>query len=378
MNSMANLLYVLPLLIAVTLMIYYVMRKEIKYKKALRKLLQKDGKQNYINKIVRKLIPVDSKICRFYSSKICKYSRLSMDTMLKIKIVLFISAIIFLALVKYTNVLVQTQEIFTRYDYKTDLIYKIPDVIDKSKALEQEISCFKKALKALTKKDIVNMAGLQQKIINLINRKDFELIIPKETMANKIYYRLTDYYQVRRINILLFVSTGLLVSFIPELYLIIKNAFCRADAKRELRFLKKLIIINGSIKPVDFRKILRILIEKSKYYKNILEEIEESNRKNYTDNRKIYIEKIKTTNDINEKLFFEKLDEANNYNFEQAVKNIKNEFKLERRDIERKTRKRIEFIHVSGLLGAMIIIVLMILYLILPWMKLYNMSQIGL
>ena len=169
---------------------------------------------------------------------------------------------------------------------------------------------------------------------------------------------------------------ALLFSFMPELYLSIRKIFIKADARRELIFLKRLLILNGSIKPVDFMEVLKILIDKSKYYKKILQEIEDKNKKNSVDNCRIYNTYIRNWKDVDLKLFFEKLDEANNYDFDQAILNIENEFRLQRREEIRKVRKRIEFIHVMGIMGFMLIITLLIVYLIIPWMQLYDMNKI--
>jgi hypothetical protein len=78
-------------------------------------------------------------------------------------------------------------------------------------------------------------------------------------MANKVYYRLYDYYRYRQINFVIILFMAIFISFLPEALVFLFNFFARADARRELRFLKKLIIVNGSIKPVDFMELLDIL-----------------------------------------------------------------------------------------------------------------------
>ena len=129
---------------------------------------------------------------------------------------------------------------------------------------------------------------------------------------------------------------------------------------------------------MDFREVLKILIDKSRHYKKILQDIEDKNKRNSVDPGTEYSEYIKGTKELEVKLFFEKLDQANNYDFDQAIRNIENEFRLEKREDVRKIRKRIEFIHVVGITGFMIIILISVLYLIEPWLRMYNMNQIGL
>ena len=108
----------------------------------------------------------------------------------------------------------------------------------------------------------------------------------------------------------------------------------------------------------------------------MLSDIEEKNKKNSVNNRDIYQELIKGAKDLDTKLFYEKLDQANNYDFDQAVLNIENEFKMEKRAQARKVRKQIEIIHAAGIIGFMFLVVILILYLIIPWIEAYNMNQI--
>ena len=164
--------------------------------------------------------------------------------------------------------------------------------------------------------------------------------------------------------------------FIPELLILLFNFLNKSNERAEKRFMKRLIIMNGSIKPTDFMMVLSELIDKSKFYKKILLEIEDSNKKNYEENTKIYQKYIQQSKDLETKLFFEKLDEANNYDFDQAIINIKNEFNLDKRMQTRKVKKTVENIHVWGLVGFMALIVLIIMYLLMPWMTSYDLGSI--
>ena len=123
-------------------------------------------------------------------------------------------------------------------------------------------------------------------------------------------------------------------------------------------------------------ELLKLLIDKAKYHKKMLCDIEEKNKRNSINKRSIYQSLIKNAKDIDTKLFYEKLDQANNYDFDQAVLNIENEFKMEKRAELRKVRKQIEIIHATGIIGFMLLVVILILYLIIPWIKAYSMNQI--
>ncbi|HEX2926042.1 MAG TPA: hypothetical protein VHP38_07280, partial [Ruminiclostridium sp.] len=115
---------------------------------------------------------------------------------------------------------------------------------------------------------------------------------------------------------------------------------------------------------------------KSNYHKKVLVEIEEMNRRNSIDNRNIYQSLTKDTKSIEMKLFYEKLDQANNYDFDQAILNIENEFQMDRRAQARKIKKQVELIHAVGITGFMALIFILILYLIIPWLEMYDMNQV--
>ncbi|HEY9061258.1 MAG TPA: hypothetical protein VIO64_12260 [Pseudobacteroides sp.] len=319
-----------------------------------------------------------SKVYKGYKSFL-KYSRLSVKKLFRIKFILFIIALVFLLLKYYTDIGIYTRDIYTRFDYYSDLLFQYKgEVQNKELALKYEVDCLNNALSEISKNEIISSSKeeIQLRIKSYIRAADRELELPKDTIANKVYYRLYDYYKYRNINLFAIFLIGLLVSFVPEVMVYLRSFFAKADARKELRFLKKLIIVNGSIKPVDFMELLEMLIERSKYYKEMLQEIQDANKRNNIDNKTIYMNLIGSTRDLDLKLFYEKLDQANNYDFDQAILNIHNEFKMEKREVARKIKKRIDLINILGILFFMVLIVILIMYLMIPWMKSYNMSQL--
>ncbi len=371
-------LFFLPALIAVTLLVCYALSW-----KSLYRLLVFDGSEKHKNgkkllQFLSGLISSDTWLYGFYVRNILKYSKIRIEELFRIKLIILVCTFIMLLLVKYTNISIQTREIFSSFDYRTDLIYQYKNVVDEGEALKQEIGYVKLAIATYKKSELVKAAeDMHQKIKALIGANDGELLLPKDTVVNKVYNRIVDYYEIRKFNIFLYVLISILASFIPEIFFRIRNTFAEADAKKELQFLKKLIIMNGSIKPVNFNELLKVLIDKSKYYNSLLRELEEKNSQNTVNKKTLYFTYIKNSKGMAEKLFFEKLDEANNYDFDQAITNIENEFRLEKREIARNIRKRIEAIHIIGILGFMAIIFIMVMYMIIPWMETYNMNQIG-
>ncbi len=368
----------MPLCIAIILILQYVLWGDGHYRLQTNTQRLKKRILAIVKLLFECVMPRNGKVYEFYTNKILQYSKLSIERLMCLKICLFLFMLVIMILVKITNISIETEEIYNKFDYKVDLIYECQNKhIDIIEAMKQEMRYLDVALEKITKSMLHDNSPeqIQYEIRRLIDEQDINLYLPKETIANKIYHRVISYYGVREFNIFIVVLLSFLISFLPELHLIINNIFAKTDAKKELRLLKRLIILNGSIKPVDFMEVLSILIHKSKYYKKMLQQIEDSNRKNSIDNETIYNTYISQCKDLDLKLFFEKLDEANNYDFDQAILNIENEFKLHRREEIRRIKKQVEFIHIMGILGFMLIITVMIVYLIVPWMQLYDMQE---
>ncbi len=374
---MRDYLYLLPLLLGLLFLIVYFIDRTKIYKTDVFDFFRNRKIINTLN-IISCIIPKDSKLYTFYSNRILNYTSLKVERLIEIKVLLFIFTMIFMMLVKYTNISIQTKEIFNNFDYRMDLIYSYKNVIDPQGAFKQEMQAFEKALKKIKKTDLnLSSEEVQFKIRSLINVTESEILIPVDSLVNKVFYRILDYYKVREIRISRYVLMAFCFSLIPEIYFIIFNLFVKEDVRKEIKFLKKLVIMNGNIKPVDFREVLDGLIDKSVYYRAALLNIKDENRKNSVNNEEIYSKLIRKSKNIEEKLFLEKLNEANNYDFDLAIQNIQNEFRLEKREEVRRVKKRIETIHIMGITGFMFIIIVFIMYLIMPWMKMFDMNGLG-
>ncbi len=157
--------------------------------------------------------------------------------------------------------------------------------------------------------------------------------------------------------------------FLPEVMQLLKKRIQAGRNRQELRFLKKLFVLCGSVKPVDYQQVLKQLISRSVYYKEALENIQEAHKKSNVDQAQYYHTLLSQTKELDVRLFFEKLDLASNYDFEQAVAAIANDFVQEKREQARRTKKKVEEIHIFGIVGLFILITLLMLYLLGPWLE---------
>lgn len=364
---------------------YYVLIQEwfIKFITNLEKKIifnYERAKKAYKNFMRQYIFKEDTRFYKWYA-KLLMFTKFSVERFFNIKVLLFFITIAICIMVKTTDIMVYTDELYTKFQYEQDVIQtynaKIDDA-DKPKIMEYKKLTLNKSLEAIDYAKFKSMDKnvAQDYIKSIIFPIKNTTVIPTESIANEIYYKIKKYYEVREVSYSMYFMIALAVFFIPEVLIFLYNFFIKVDARRELAFMKRLIIMNGSIKPVDFMDVLRDLIKKSTYYTKILEEIQDKNKKNYLPNTQIYLPYIRASKNLTEKLFFEKLDEANNYDFDQAIQNIKNEFNLDKRTQARKIKKTVEIIHVFGIVGFMGLIVFVVMYLILPWMSAYKMDSL--
>lgn len=369
MGILSRYIYLLPIILLFLFYFTHRLREQVKKEKKSFKEITDD--------IVKFFVPKKgSKIDTFYVG-LAKFTKFRIEDIFKIKILILLGIISIAMLAHATNVSIYTKDVFGKFNYYTDLLYQYKGEIGNEKAaLDQEVYYLRIALENISKNELNQKAKdeIQGKIRGFIGED--MLILPQDTVANKVYNRLLGYYSAREINLRLILLIAVLLSFLPEIILYGYNFIANANARQELRFLKKLIIVNGSIKPVDFMELLNVLVDKSYYYKNILEDIRDKNKRNDVENKDIYSRYIKETKDLDLKLFYEKLDQANNYDFDQAIVNIENEFKIQKREQTRKVRKRIDGINIVGIMMYMVLIVILIMYLLVPWLQSYNMNQI--
>lgn len=337
------------------------------------------GPVGILKSFFTRVFPPGSPLWRMYKHHILKYTTLDVYTFLVYKCGLLLLAFLLLLLVRATDRTVQMDEILHEYRDAGALVNWIH-------GSEQDVESIRKEEQILLQDALhrIPPAALKQKPGAVLQTLEGMLKkfpgcsrLPPDMITQRILQRMQEYYRVRRWNIGGLLAAAVAVSYLLEISFAGYNAFSRTEARRELRFLKKLIILNGSIKPVDFQGVLDEMILRSRYHKQVLLKIRDMNRRNSTDLDGLYQELMRQTRDISLKLFLEKLGQANHYNFDQAIAHIAYEFALEKREMARKVRKRMESINILGVTGFMIIILIMMVYLLTPWMQMYSMNDMG-
>lgn len=374
-----KVIYYMPLIIFIIFLIYYL--KDDSYRIKVIRNIRKKGIRGLLLFYIAKIFTPkkNGKIYRRYRN-LLQFTKWEVESFFLLKLSLVLILILMIVLVKITNVNIYSEKIFNTYEYRVDMFYEfVGEDIDKGEALKTEIILLRDIIGRVSKEDIDKLPKeeLQQMVISALSKRDLKVLTDPQNIANKVYYRLIDYYAIKEFNYLLAFLFLVIIYFIPELLVFLNNLLVNSNAANELLFLKKLIVLNGSIKPTSYNEVLDVITDKSKYYKHILKKIMVLRQKNTIDNKKIYKEKyLGPINNLNLKLFLEKLDQADNYDYDHAIKNIENEFQTDKRERARKIKERIETMEILGIIGSMLIITLITIYLLLPWLSSYNLNSI--
>lgn len=176
------------------------------------------------------------------------------------------------------------------------------------------------------------------------------------------------------LNLFISLVAGCVAYYIPTIIVYLQKRSVKTKMRQELRFLKKIFVLAGSIKPVDFTTVIKTMIDKSFYYKKDLMDIQEALRKSNLDREEFFGKLLEDTKDIDSKLFYEKLNIAFFYDFDMAVKGISGDFEQEKRAHARLVKKKIGLIHIIGVTGLFVAMTILLIYMLQPWLASLDMT----
>ncbi len=337
------------------------------------------GNYNRSGKSIGKLIlSPDSRIYNFYEKKLLVYSRIGVYQFMSIKLACVLLCLLLIILIRQTNIAVISERVQNNLYYKIDVIYENA----KGYSAEVELDCFNKIINSVQRDKAISELTEIFKLskerashkIKLILQKYNNGLFDLDAIANGVYFRLLDYYSIRKISYIKYTILLIFSFFVFDIIIAMQKISFKIEKYNELNFLKKMVIVNGSIKPINFNELLEVLMNKAKYYQKIIKEIADNSQKTEYDRVSRLTQFVSSLNTIDERLFFSKLCEADTASFDAAISIIKDEYEVSKRQIRRKVTKRIEHIHIAGIVGYMLIITLLVVYLIVPWTTAFSIG----
>nr|AQQ75348.1 hypothetical protein [uncultured bacterium] len=142
-------------------------------------------------------------------------SKLSIATVMLIKLGIFVVVLLFMYAVRATNVAYYTDQIFNKFDYRTDITY-IEELAEEKipMALEQEVAAVRYILELHPKEEIMtwNRLDIQYSIEEYLGANGIKTVGKEDTFVHKVYNRVFDYYKYREYSHVQYIALALMCS----------------------------------------------------------------------------------------------------------------------------------------------------------------------
>ncbi len=215
----------------------------------------------------------------------------------------------------------------------------------------------------------------------------YSLLIPLRRYYNrKLHCATVDpvmFWRVRKMSILLFVlglallpgwgSWGVPLPFLllllPDLWIVTAYSFSAKDRQKEIRFLKRLFILNGSVEPCSFTEVMGILQDHAYYLKDTFNLICRERERNNLDMLEVYKKIDREVGDLELRLFLEKISQADRIHFSEGVRSMQTDLSISKLIRQREARRRKESIELSGIFCGMALAGVLTYAMLLPWLS---------
>ncbi len=169
----------------------------------------------------------------------------------------------------------------------------------------------------------------------------------------------------------------LFVGFVvPDLILLGQYGALQIGRKKEIELLKRLFILNGSVQPVVFDEVFRILRDNARSLRPLFDRLEQKRSSNTEDMRQVYKTLGQECRDLEIRLFLEKLYQADCLDLQQGVQSLQMDQMIQKMTRRREAEQLRNVIELFGLSFSVILAGLLTYYLLLPWLALYSTQMV--
>lgn len=155
----------------------------------------------------------------------------------------------------------------------------------------------------------------------------------------------------------------------PDVRLLLSCLLASGARAREIRFLRRLFILSGSVPPVSFDETLAVLIDHAAWLKPTLTHLCVERDRNSARMETVYAEMTDSMVDPEERIFFEKLSHADRIHFADGVRAMRADLRMARLIRRRDARVRKNAIEMTGVVFGVLLAGLLTLSLMLPWLS---------
>lgn len=329
-------------------------------------------KTNIMKKIIRYITPRDgSKLRTFYEKRLL-FTNMKIEMYFAIKLV-FVAIVILLTIaIKFTNINIIEKRFF---EFNQTLLDRTASEFNVDVEIQKKI--FNKAKQAISK-DYVKSKEVSLDIIhNILVDMKIGRDVNYYSLKTSTYQLLVKYYESKRNNY--YIYFGIFVSsyFIVDIMLIAYVMVIDKNKNTELKKLKTLILVSGSLHNHNFNNIINTLIHNSYYYKSILKKINDFNRVNVSDLNVEYEKIINSLPELEEVFLIENIQAVNNGYCEDVIDQIKNQSAVDDVEGQQKYQSKLENIEMVGILCSMSLMLACFMYMMSYWLDNIGLSHIN-
>ncbi|QRN85589.1 hypothetical protein JR334_11670 [Clostridia bacterium] len=161
----------------------------------------------------------------------------------------------------------------------------------------------------------------------------------------------------------------LLVPFLPDLWLMAVYSYGAKDRQKEIRFLKRLFILTGSVEPSCFSEVLHILQNHAFYLRPTLDLIRRERERNSADMLAVYQRIDREVGDLELRLFIEKISQADRIHLMEGIRSMQTDLCISKLIRKQEARRRKETIELFGIFSGLTLAGLLTYAMLLPWLS---------
>ena len=373
------LLLIFPLFLIGAIYIHY---KDKAYYDSFR-LVRNQNKKGFFNVLKHYLYKYltpkrGSKIYNFYFG-ILRIFDIDVQRFFLVKFLMLLCFTLVFFMVKETNIEIGTKVLLESAELADSLYLKYSE--DGQSLIENDIEIFRMCLD-LVEADLLISDDEEDRYVAIdqihyiIASSDIKLTEPINTVKVRIYDRLRYYHQLRHIGIKTVGAIMLMGYLSPDIYIYIRTSGHRVARERELKQLRRLFKIKGSIERLTFMDCLLSLQKEAFFYKNIIDRIVEFSSEKNKSLDDHYRELLADIPNLRVKLFVERLQSAQMKNLSAAVEHFRIDIETEEIQNDDFYLRKLRQIEGGAGIAAFLLLSMIGLYGLLPLLEAFSMPRV--
>jgi len=333
--------------------------------------------ETILQKVVGFIVPKEKSFAYRFYSRFLKYSNYSVESIIVAKLVCLVAALLIIPSIKITNIQLGEEALFNS---KHTSSYALNGRGDRTSFYEAQEVVFREAVVKLDSSivlDPLQMYLVFDDLHGILVSNEIMREINYHDLKASVYNLLVNYFRSKEFNLFFYVVVSIGISFFPDLILMLNNMNLKYKKYKELIKLRTLLLISASFGTTEFIYIAEKLRERAKYYKPTFDTIIEFNESIVVSNKDAYIKLRASLKFYEEILFFEKIESANNHNYESVVEFIEHQIENEQINDQTFYKRRVDALAGVGQIYGLLLIFMTVLLMIMPYVEHFNKTMVS-